>query len=160
VDYSTYADIDVNNSREFQNIPVDDDARAKIYVVYRCINEIMLQMGQTLDTAQYQTLDDYIAYCGRKNPAAWVNPYTGDAMKEVPWTTVPTYYYENPWGDLLQMVGLVFHPDFPMDELPGNYSFTIDPGSSSRAPSYYAQFYFKMPDGSVAAYIAIDGRQG
>lgn len=158
VDYQTIADMDVNHSREFHNIPVDDDARAKIYIIYLCINEILLQTGDTLESVQYQTLDEYIGYCGRKNPAAWVNPYTGDPMKEVPWTSVPVYYYEDPWGDPLQQAGMVFNPDFPKEELPGNYSFTIDPGSSSRDPFSYAQFYFKMPDGSVAAYIGIGSR--
>jgi hypothetical protein len=154
VDVADMPLFDLNQSREFCGIPVDDSARARIYSVYRCMAELLMQAAGTLESTPV-TLDGYIEILGRKNPVAWTNPYTGDAMMEVEWVQVPTFYYETASPDPLREQNVTLDdPQLSDSELAGNYSFFITPPNpDSGKKEVFVQFYFYMPDHSVAAYI-------
>ncbi len=141
--------------RERFGIPPDDEARARIYLVYRTANEIMYHAGNIIDSVPV-SLDGYISLLGRRNDNAWVNPYTGGPMEAVEWTAVPCYYQTEPRQDPMYELYASGETDLTDAELAGNYSYTLGPSpfieGEDRA---YAQFYFYLPDGSIAAYLAI-----
>ena len=143
--------------REYFRFPLDDDARVRISIVYQFINDLMYQLGGFVDQVP-GSLDDYIAMVGEKNPVAWINPYTGEPMRQVEWFSVPLYYgvTNDPVYDPMPDITPDPTAPPPPEDIAGNYAYKV--GSSPIADTEfrpYAQFYFKQPDGSIAAYLAI-----
>jgi len=149
IDFSPEA-MNPSYGREWRNIPVGDDARTAIYVVYQSIRPLMYQACDVLEYLP-SSLDDYIALVGEKNPAAWTNPYTGGPMTEVGWYDVRNYYN---WDPLQEPLLPENGEDIP-DSIAGNYSFSIQPSPKIDGEyRAYAKFYFREPDGSISAYLA------
>lgn len=154
-DFKSWNDPHIEDSRQLFQIPPDDEARSRIYFIYRCYNEILQHAGypDTGITTMPDSFDGYIALIGRKNPKSWINPYTGDSMKEVPWTDVSVFYLQGEsQNNPLNQFGEFTTNEQSDTELAGNYSFKIGKGPLDKLNAY-AQFYFYLPDGSIAAYI-------
>jgi hypothetical protein len=139
-------------TRQYFEMPSDDDARARIIVVARAMQEVM-RIWEPIPIP-LNSVDGFVNYVGRKNPVAWTNPYTGEPMREVPWNKV-AYYEPYPNSKV---------PFSPTDQAPhggnsplaGNYSFTNAPCPSfpdNDKNNVYAQFYFYLPNGTIAAYL-------
>ncbi|HDS30713.1 MAG TPA: hypothetical protein ENN67_06690 [Firmicutes bacterium] len=139
--------------RETSGMPADDDARASIFALYQVISKFMYKAAGNLDGLP-ATMDDFIAIVGEKNPVAWTNPYTGQPMREVESYDVPLYYN---WERLHDPIEGFFEDqkNVPVSVV-GNFSYELFPSpvvdGEMRA---YAKFYFKEPDGSISAYLAI-----
>ena len=142
-----------SDTRESFNIPAGDDSRASIFIVYQSISKFMYKACENLD-ALPGSLDDYIALIGEKNPSAWINPYTGLSMTEVGWYDVPLYY---DWDRLAEPITTLKEDGQNIPEgIAGNYSFNIgDSPLMEGETRAYVKFYFKEPDGSISAYLAI-----
>jgi len=165
-DYSTdgrilYLDVEVSPEemaitsstsacRARYDIPAEDEARARVLVVFDAMDEIMRSAADWI-TEPPVTIDGYIDLAGRRNPVAWVNPYTGQPMQEVGWVNVPCYQqgalYAGPVPDFGGSV-----EDIEASALAGNYSYAFDTEKD------YAQFYFEQPDGSTGAYLIVSNR--
>lgn len=140
-----------DGGRERYGIPVNDEARSRIFVVYDA-TQTLIGNAYEMGIKAPLDLDSFIAIYGRRNPVSWTNPYTGEPMKQVPWVKVATYRDRNPEG--------IPMPDFSTSnyanaDLAGNYSYAV---GNAMVEEYdlkaYMQFYFKLPDGSIAAYLA------
>ena len=148
--------------RERYYIPADDNARVKMLIVADYMQEVLGISYEISLNDNPASLDEIISVIGRKNPVAWTNPYTGEPIQEVPWVNV----YQVTTDD--QQSGHVQDASpWPQsginnkDELVGNYSFVYD---QPRHSPYYpreqgfrvacVQFYFRLPNGDVAAYQA------
>jgi len=139
--------------RESYNIPPDDDARVDIYIVYRWVNDIMYRLGEFVDQVP-ASLDGYIEMLGERNPVAWTNPYTGEPMKAVGWYDVPLFFLWDPVSEVIPDIDSSAGP--PPEGVAGNYSYMVAPSPVVEGEMRsYAKFYFKQPDGSIAAYLAI-----
>ena len=94
------------------------------------------------------TLDDLINYFGRKNPAAWINPYTNKPMEQLP-KFAALKSLQDSLSDYLD------YPDSPSDiykpeyinKYAGNYSFVTIKGEDS-ATSYFV-LYIKDKKGKL-----------
>jgi hypothetical protein len=141
------------------NLPCDDDAPIKMYLLSRAMLDLMRQASAYYQSV-FDSIDGYISVIGRKNPVAWINPYTGVPMTEVPWVKVPMYNRK----------GAVSGPDFELEypeftepseepspsDLAGNYSYILSPSPIADGENRaYVQFYFYLPDGSVGAFSAM-----
>jgi hypothetical protein len=81
--------------------------------------------------------NEYINWLGQENPAAWVNPYSGEVMKQVPIVACATYPDD---------------PNAPLGEMPkdvspfiGNYAYKLyDNGQYTVS---LARFYYLDKDG-------------
>ncbi len=134
--------------RERYGIPPDDEARARVLLVFDAMDKIMRSAGSWIDDVP-SSLDGYLELVGRRNPVAWTNPYTGEPMHEVPWANVPQCQHTgSPFNEPIPELG----NNKNLSSLAGNYSFAIGPERD------YAQFYFKQPDGSIGAYIVLAKR--
>jgi hypothetical protein len=147
---------DPSGFRERFLIPATDTARTKVFIVYYTLNKIMSQAGNFMTNSVPDSIDGYIAMAGRKNPVAWVNPYDGGEMVEVPWVKVSTYSETGPSGEEPWGLEGISSADVDVSNLPGNYSFITAPSPTESGENWaYAQFYFLEPDGSVSAYVAV-----
>jgi len=135
------------------DIPTEDEARVRVLIVYRWVNDFMGRMGEFVDQVPL-TLDDYIDFVGQPNPVAWTNPYSGEPMKQVDWYDVPLYFCWERAGK--PVTGLSLGESEPPEDIAGDYAFTVAPSpvveGEMRA---YALFYFKQPDGTPGAYLAM-----
>jgi len=138
--------------REMLNFPGDDEGRIIIYQVCQAVQHLLIDAGNSLPPNS-ASIDDIIATVGRKNPVSWTNPYTGEPMRNVPWVRLPFY------SDNASVPQLSPSPQDKIDKeaLAGNYSFV-----TGRHPNYdeqydrtaIIQFYFYLPSGEVASYLA------
>jgi len=145
--------VDPSGFREKYGIPADDEARTRIFLIHRTMRECMLNAGRILNSTP-SNLEDYIDLMGRPNPVAWTNPYTNLPMNKVPWVNVPAYNMNLPCGvesqyHSIESEGLI------SDQLIGNYSFTLTPSDIAEEMEACLQFYFRLPDGSIASYFSI-----
>ncbi len=139
--------------REDWNMPASDDSRVAVFIVYYWVNDVMYRLGEIVDQVP-STLDEYVEMLGERNPVAWTNPYSGEPMHAVGWYDVPLYYGWEPLTDSIK--GIDIADPAPPDGVIGNYSYMIAPSPVVEGENRsYAKFYFKEPDGSVAAYLAI-----
>jgi hypothetical protein len=143
--------IDPGPVRERFNIPPDDEARTRIFLVYEAVDAIMSRSDGVIGEI-LPSLDEYINLIGKKNPVAWINPYTDVAMQEVPWVDVSVSIHHFDDSEIEQPISLD-QSDIIASEIAGNYSFRLAPSpaveSENRA---YAQFYFYHTDGTLGAY--------
>jgi hypothetical protein len=144
---AAYTSGPVDSNREIYNIPPDDEARARMMILSVAVHTIMRYGTSWLESVP-DSVDGYIELVGRKNPVAWVNPYTGQDISEVPWVEVPLFQEATPVNE----PSLGFAQSDDTTGLAGNYSFAMG------IEKNYAQFYFLMADGSVGAYIAFAER--
>jgi hypothetical protein len=157
MDFDWYAANDPGPVRGLDRfgIPADDEARTRVYLVYRAMNEIMCHAGDILASVP-SSLDDYVALLGRRNPVTWTNPYTNEPMHEVPWAEVPCYYGANPADDPLPDINAPPQDEAASSEPAGNFSYALGLSPVVEGENRgYAQFYFYLPDGSLAAYLAV-----
>ncbi|MCX6645026.1 MAG: hypothetical protein NTY09_01505 [bacterium] len=144
--------------REYYNFPADDESRVKVYIVYRFVNDLVYSLGEFVESVPF-SLDDYIKMVGEINPVAWANPYNGGQMRQVDWVTVPLCYEFAPIAESIPGITgdnteKVYSQEFP--DLAGNYAFKLaDSPVVDTEQRAYIQFYFKQPDGSIGAYLAI-----
>jgi hypothetical protein len=139
--------------REYFGFPSNDEARVRIFIVYDTVNYLMYQLSQFTDQPP-SSLDQYIQMAGAKNPDAWINPYNGQPMREVGWFDVPLYYDWQPVSDPIS--DLDKGQPANSSEIAGNYAFNLSPSPAvDGADRAYVKFYFRLPDGSIAAYLAI-----
>jgi len=139
--------------RESFGIPVDDEARARIFILYKWFEHEMYQVGDIISSVP-TSLDGYIELVGERNPVAFTNPYTGAPMQEVEWYSVRMYNHWQPISepiDELDGLGETCPP-----EAAGNYAFITAPSPVAPGENRaYALFYFREPDGSVSGYVSI-----
>jgi hypothetical protein len=134
-------------------IPENDDARARIYILSKFIDDVMFRLGEVTHDVPF-SINYYIEFLGDKNPSSWINPYTGNPIKEVGWFDVPLYYK---WEPLTEPVPNLSNGDQLLpNDLAGNYAYKLDssPIVDGELRSY-ALFYFKEPDGSISGYLCI-----
>ncbi len=147
---------DPGGFRERFHIPPGDDARTTVFTVYYTINKIMYQAADILVGGVPGSLDGYIDLLGRKNPVAWINPYTGGDIEKVPWVKVPVHLETGPLGQYPIDLEEVNDGEYDSSDLAGNFSFILRPSPTVEGElRAYAQFYFMEPDGSVSAYLAL-----
>lgn len=96
------------------------------------------------------TLEDYLNYFGRKNPAAWINPYTGKPMEQREQFAV----CKNIPGevtDLLNRPVLYFKVSEPayVNHYAGNYSFAVVEGK--KGPKAVFVIYFLNRENKLEA---------
>ena len=153
IEVGWYETVDPTPLREYLGIPGDDDARTRVYLVYKTMTEIMYRAGWILDMPP-PSLDGYVQFIGRRNPVAWTNPYTAQPMGPVPWV-VPTKVYEvlgDEYGDPLPDVPSPV-PVPPPSQLVGNYAYVVLPSEHTPGEMIaHALFYFYLPAGELAAY--------
>lgn len=142
--------------REYFYFPLNDDARVRMYIISDSMNRVMYWLSQMFDFVP-DSIDEYVGMLGTKNDVAWTNPYTGQPMKEVEWVDVPLYYgwepVQEPISGLNNNTGI---SPAQNSELAGNYSYKLENSPViDGVMRSYAQFYFKLLDGSIAAYVAI-----
>jgi len=149
--------VPASDFREYFKFPQNDDARIKVFIVYNFTNDLMYQLGEFVDQVP-GSVDDYISMIGEKNLISWTNPYTGEPMEQVEWYNVPLYFGNDPVVDPIP--DITPDPNGVSSPIPediiGNYAYTFgySPVVENELRAY-AQFYFRQPDGSIAAYIAI-----
>ncbi len=148
-----FAETDPSTYR--QSLPVDDEACARMYLLYHGVNKIMLSAGWTLDSP-FQTLDEYISFIGRKNPVAWTNPYTGDPTAQREWYLPSLVVNVLGPAEPSQSDATGYPENGPVDvsTLPGNYAYTVV-DTPSGAKQAHVLFFFKTPDGGVGAFRAV-----
>ena len=146
--------VDPGGFREKFRMPAGDVERTRMFLLHKTMRVCMLNAGRIL-TSVPENIDGYISLMGRMNPVAWTNPYTNQPMKEVPWVNTPAYNMTLKCGEDSQCNSVVGAGAIPESELIGNYSYAIIPSDIADEMEACLQFYFKMPDGSVASYFSI-----
>lgn len=123
---------------------------AKLYWLKRQMFEILSSYSQEYEEV-LPTLDDYLNFFGRKNPAAWINPYTGKPMvqrdefgicKNIP----------NEVTNLLKRPILFFEVSEPpyVNYYAGNYSFAVVDGK--HGPKAVFVLYFLNRENKLEAW--------
>ncbi len=101
---------------------------AKLYWLNRQMFKILSRYSQEYEDV-LPTLEDYLNYFGRKNPSAWINPYTGKPMEQREQFAV-CKNIPNEVTDLLNRPVLYFKVSEPayVNHYAGNYSFAVVEG--------------------------------
>ncbi len=161
IDPNEYMASNTQAEREELGIPSGDDARTRMFLIYHALWFIMIECDSWIEDVP-DSLDGFISLVGRKNPTAWINPYTGEPMEEVEWVNVPNYHVTGNPTDIFgrfysNQQGIEPGPDFDYANLAGNYAFikTRQSIGDYDFDMRFAQFYFYLPDGTVAAYLAL-----
>jgi len=112
----------------------------KIWWLQRQIQEMFTRYAQNHKDV-LSTLDDYLNYYGRRNPAAWVNPYNNLPMKQVGWVDVA--YGSPPVPDSY------FETVDDVASYAGNYSFAKI--SDSKGDKVVFALYYLDSNGNLIA---------
>ena len=121
---------------------------------------LLIQMGKIIDYyCRYNTelpdnLDDMINHCGRKNPAAWINPYTGKPIEQM--DNFPEC--KNLHEDAQKVDHLSDISEIPMDEYIRKYAgnFTYEKIKLSQGNDLAILSFYILDDGELVA-INVDG---
>jgi hypothetical protein len=122
---------------------------AKLYWLNRQMFEILSSYSQEFEDV-LPTLEDYLNYFGRKNPAAWINPYTGKPMEQREQFAV----CKNIPGDVTDLLDrpvLYFKVSEPayVNHYAGNYSFAVVEGK--KGPKAVFVIYFLNRENKLEA---------
>lgn len=121
----------------------------KIYWIYRQVRQ-MIVIYSFINENVPQSLEDYINYFGRINPPAWINPYTGQPMKQVGFAQECEYQMDLDQLDI-DIPVLPEYLDKQKDKslYAGNYSFATYQDKDGPV-TVFAIYYIKL-DGNLAA---------
>ena len=149
--------IDQAAHRRLRGIPEGDMARSRMYVLNEAMTCIVRAAGMHFDEPP-ETLDGYIDFVGRRNPIAWINPYTGEEMKSVPWIMPHKMFaagseYNEPMPESL---GAGENDELSIENLVGNYAYKVIPSESMpEAKEAHILFYYYLPNKKLGAYYCV-----
>ena len=121
----------------------------QLHWLKRQMFEILSRYSQDYEDV-LPTLEDYLNYFGRKNPSAWINPYTGKPMEQREQFAV-CKDIPNEVTDLLDRPVLYFKVSEPpyVNYYAGNYSFAVVEGKNG--PKAVFVIYFLNRENKLEA---------